>query len=208
MAKSVADLVDLTVLALLAERPCHPYEMQRLIRQRRKEHAAGSPRSLYRAVQRLEREGLIEPAETGRAGNRPERTVYRITAEGRERFQDQLDDLLSVPDTDQPTFATAVALLAHLSPDSAARNLETRAVLLEGQIAEMAAQLVGLGRQLHRVLLVELEYTLTLRRAELHWVRALLADLAGGALSWDPVAIRSGPVPSPGRDAESGGPMT
>ncbi|MBE1490878.1 PadR family transcriptional regulator [Plantactinospora soyae] len=207
MATVVADLVGLTVLALLAERPCHPYEMQRLIRQRRKEQAVGSPRGLYRAVQRLERGGLIESAEVGRAGNRPERTTYRITAEGFEQFQHQLDDLLAVPDTDQPTFTTAVALLAHLSSESAIRALESRAVLLSGQIAEMAAQLAGLGPILHRVLLVELEYLLALRRTELEWVRALRSDIADGTLNWDAEAIRSGTAAPPGPVPE-GGPMT
>jgi DNA-binding PadR family transcriptional regulator len=201
---SVSDLVALTVLALLAERPCHPYEMQRLIRQRRKDHAAGSPRGLYRAVERLERDGLIEQVETGRAGNRPERTVYRITAMGSERLQDQLGDLLAVPDTDQPTFATAVALMAHLSPQSAARALEGRVVLLDGQIAQIRAQLQGLTGRLHRILLVELEYLLALREAELRWVREVNAEITAGELGWDPAAIRAGAGILKAPDAEGG----
>jgi len=198
------DLTAITALGLLAERPRHPYEMQRLIRQRRKDHVVGSPRGLYRAVQRLERDGLIEPAETGRAGNRPERTVYRITAEGLERLPDQLDDLLAVPDTDQPTFATAVALMVHLSPRSAVGALESRAVLLDGQIAELQAQLHGLSHRLHRVLLVESEYLLALRRTEVQWVRALTAEIAAGDFDWDPEAIRSGAGVLPAPDTADG----
>ncbi|WP_211246330.1 PadR family transcriptional regulator [Amycolatopsis taiwanensis] len=201
------DLVALTVLALLAEQPRHPYEMQRLIRQRRKDHAAGSPRGLYRAVERLERDGLVQQAETGRAGNRPERTVYRITAAGAEWLHDQLDDLLSVPDTDTPTFATALALMAHLSPRTAARALESRAVLLEGEIAEMQAHLDGLSRRLHRVLLIEVEYLMALRQAELRWIRALAAEVVNGTLGWDPEAIRAGAgmLPTPA-DTSAGEP--
>lgn len=38
--------------------------------------------ALYRELRAMEREGLIEAARTEKVGNRPERTVYAITAEG------------------------------------------------------------------------------------------------------------------------------
>ncbi|QFY10180.1 PadR family transcriptional regulator [Nonomuraea phyllanthi] len=187
------DLVGLTVLALLSEKERHPYEMQTLIRQRRKDYAAGSPRSLYRAVERLERAGMIEKAETARAGNRPERTVYRITPEGFESLQDRLGELVSVPLPEHPAFTAAVGLLARLPAEVAGAALRTRTVLLEGQIAEMEAQRTGLERDLHRLLLLELEYLLELRRAELAWVRRLADDIATGALAWDADAVRADP---------------
>lgn len=187
------DLTALTVLALLTEKACHPYEMQMLIRQRRKDYAAGSARTLYRAVARLERDGLIEAAGTSRVGNRPERTVYQITPRGREHFADQLGDLLTVPRQDVPAFTAAVGLLAHLAPRAAAQALQTRMVLLEGQIADLEVQLRGMGERLHRLLLLELEYLLAIRRAELAWVTGLAADVANGTLGWDPDAIRSDP---------------
>jgi DNA-binding PadR family transcriptional regulator len=195
------DLTALTVLALLAEKPCHPYEMQMLIRQRRKDYAVGSARTLYRAVARLERNGLVEAVEISRVGNRPERTVYQITARGSEHFAGQLGDLLAVPREDVPAFTAAVGLLAHLAPRAAEQALQTRTVLLEGQIADLEIQLRGMGDRLHRLLLLELEYLLAIRRAELGWVTGLAADVANGTLGWDPDAIRSDPgslVVSPG----------
>ncbi|WP_214322932.1 PadR family transcriptional regulator [Nonomuraea sediminis] len=187
------DLLGLTILALLSERDRHPYEMRLLIRQRRKDYAAGSPRSLYRAVERLQRAGLIEEVETGREGRRPERTVYRLAPEGFEHLQDQLGELVSVPLEDYPAFTAAVGLLAQLPVEAAREALRTRAVLLEGQIAELEAQRSGLGRRLHRLLLLELEYLLTLRRAELSWVRELAEDIAGSRLVWDADAVRADP---------------
>ena len=38
--------------------------------------------ALYRELRAMEREGLVEAARTEKVGNRPERTVYAITAEG------------------------------------------------------------------------------------------------------------------------------
>jgi DNA-binding PadR family transcriptional regulator len=39
--------------------------------------------ALYRELRGMEREGLVEAERTEKVGNRPERTVYAITAEGR-----------------------------------------------------------------------------------------------------------------------------
>src|SRR5215510_9458180 len=48
-----ADVLALTVLAFLTERPMHPYDVQRVIRQRHKDYAIERPRALYRAFERL-----------------------------------------------------------------------------------------------------------------------------------------------------------
>ena len=77
------NLWALTLLSLLRERPMHPYEMQRLIRQRRKDEFLDLKRgSLYHAIGGIQREGLIVPTEISRQGKRPERTVYRLTETG------------------------------------------------------------------------------------------------------------------------------
>ena len=63
------DYIGLNVLALLSERQSHPYDMQRTLRERRLDlhfRLGGLPRSLYHAVDRLARRGLIEPLETTR----------------------------------------------------------------------------------------------------------------------------------------------
>ena len=63
---------SLTVLSLLREAPMHPYQMQRLIHQRRKDAFLDLKRgSLYHNITRLQRSGLIEPVETTREGAGP-----------------------------------------------------------------------------------------------------------------------------------------
>ena len=62
----------LTVMCLLRERPMHPYEMQKLIHERKKDEFLDLKRgSLYQNIGRLER-GLIANLETTREGKRPE----------------------------------------------------------------------------------------------------------------------------------------
>jgi len=185
--RSPGDLISLTVLALLTEQPRHPYEMQRLMRERHKDFAVGKARGFYDAVNRLLRDGLVEPAETSREGNRPERTVYRITAEGREEFAAWLGDLLSTPVTEYPVFTVAVSFLGYLPPRVAEQVLRERVVALEGQLAGSEAALRALREQLHlpRLFLLEHEQTRALRRAELEWVRAVIEDIGAGRLTWD-----------------------
>jgi DNA-binding PadR family transcriptional regulator len=64
-----------SILALLAERPMHPYEMYSLMLERHQDWVVKvKPGSLYHTVDRLARDELVEVAGTERAGSRPERT--------------------------------------------------------------------------------------------------------------------------------------
>ncbi len=190
--RSSPNPLALTVLALLIEQPRHPYEMQRLMRERHKDFAVGKARSFYDAVDRLARDGLVEPLETSREGKRPERTVYRITAEGREEFKSWLGELLSTPVDEYPLFTVAVSFLAYLPPQEAISILEERVVALEGALAGTDASLRALQEQLHlpRLFLLEHEHTQALRRAELAWVRTVIVDIRAGRFAWDIVEWR------------------
>lgn len=190
------DLVALTVLAMLVERPRHPYEIQRLIRERRKDFAAGPPRRLYHAVDKLARDGLIEPAEVSREGKRPERTVYRPTEEGRAEFDSWLAELLTYPVAERPLFEAAISFALGLPPATVLRVLRERAVMLEGQIASLDTQLQGMRQHLPRAVLLETEYALALRRAELDWVRGVAADLGTDRLPWDPAKLSPADPPA------------
>src|SRR5262245_28208293 len=95
---SQPNLWSLTVLCLLRTRAMHPYEMQRLIRDWHKDEFLDLKRgSLYHAIDRLRRDGLIEAVETRREGRRPERTVYRLTDGGEQAVQDWLRNMLARP---------------------------------------------------------------------------------------------------------------
>ena len=184
--RSSPNPLALTVLALLIEQPRHPYEMQRLMRERHKDFAVGKTRGFYDAVDRLARAGLVEPLEISREGKRPERTVYRITDEGREEFQTWLNELLSTPVAEYPLFMVAVNFLAYLPPKEAVSTLQRRVVALESAIAGLDTALRSLQEEFHlpRLYLIEQEYMRAMRQAELAWVRAVIADIRSGRLAW------------------------
>ena len=58
----------------------HPYRMQQLIRERGKDQVVNVRQraSVYQAIERLQRDGLIEVRETQRDENWPERTVSTL----------------------------------------------------------------------------------------------------------------------------------
>jgi DNA-binding PadR family transcriptional regulator len=85
--------VKLVILRLLMERDMHPYEVQQLVKERQMKHyiklASGS---LYYAFEQLEKQGFVEVTDVVRDTNRPDKTVYRITEDGKEEFQRLLLD--------------------------------------------------------------------------------------------------------------------
>ena len=185
MARIRRNLLAFLVLNLLAEAPTHPYEMKRLIRWRGKDQLlAVNLESLYHSIAQLERAALIEPVGTGREGRRPERTVYRATESGLDELRAWMRDLLIEPTNEFPRFIAALAHLAALTPVECRELLERRAIHLQAQIATIEVGLSG-SAHLPRVFVVEAEYALALKRAELAWLRATIDDLKGGRLAWD-----------------------
>ena len=183
--RKVSNPLALVVLALLYERPMHPYEMVSTMRERGK-HESVRLRysSLYSVVEALQREALISPRETVREGRRPERTIYEITDAGREEFLSWLRELLREPVKEFTQFAAGLSFIAGLPPDEAAGLLEARVRLLEEEIGEMRSRLDDAAErfELPRLFLVEAEHELVLREAELAWVRDLVREIRDGTL--------------------------
>lgn len=164
----------------------HPYRLQQLIKERGKDQVINvrDRASIYQTIERLLREGLIAVAETMREEKRPERTVYRLTEEGRETVQDWLREMLSTPGREFPAFPAALSFLPLLTPEDALRHLTERVIRLEGDLARIEATLASVGRMVPRLFLIEDEYRLAVLRTELEWVRAVTADLRAGRLTW------------------------
>ncbi len=187
------DMVALTTLGLLSEQPCHPYEIQRLLIQRHKGYAVGKTRALYRAIEELEALGYIEQLETSREGRRPERTVYRITAEGRDELENWLADLLASPVDEHPVFNIAVGLLGYISQNRAENALTMRVLSLRARLValDVSLKLAQEDLGLPRLVLLELEHAMALAAAELEWVRSLLSDIETGVLVWNEELLRA-----------------
>jgi DNA-binding PadR family transcriptional regulator len=180
----------MAVLSLLAEAPMHPYRMQQVIRQRGKDRVVnvGQRASLYKTIERLQKVGLVAVRETQRDQNWPERTVYELTEAGRDVLLGWMRGALAEPEREFPEFPAALSFMALLSPDDVLSQLERREVWLRADVAELDAELAAVP--VPRLFLVEDEYRLAQRRAELTWVEALVEDLRAGRLTWTEAWIR------------------
>jgi len=182
--RKVSNPLALAVMALLLERPMHPYEMVSTMRERGK-HESVRLRysSLYSVVEALMREALISAKETVREGRRPERTVYELTDAGRTAFLTWLRELLSEPAKEYTQFAAGLSFLPALPPDEAMVLLEERVRLLEEEVQSTRSRLDAVIEDgLPRLFVVETEHELALREAELRWVRGLVGEIEDGTL--------------------------
>ncbi|WP_266378865.1 PadR family transcriptional regulator [Streptomyces canus] len=173
----------LAVLATLWQKPMHPYEIAQTLRRQGKDASTKiNYGSLYTVVQSLEKHGFVEVTDVERQGNRPERTVYGITAAGRQEMTEWMSDLVAFPAKEYPIFETALSLLGVLPPDEVVPLLEQRLDSLEVQIASGRGALEKLYQTLPRLFLVENEYQLHMVEAEAAWVRGFLDELREGTL--------------------------
>ncbi|MFE9692883.1 PadR family transcriptional regulator [Micromonospora sp. NPDC005806] len=180
--RKVGNLTALAVLAVLVERPMHPYEMATTLRGRGKDQDMGIKwGSFYTVVRNMERHGLIAAVESVREGRRPERTVYRITDDGRAELVDWARELVATPAAEQPRFRAGLSVLAALHPDEATALLHRRLAQLEDGISSERETLAAHAQVVPRLFLVENEYDLTIREAEAAWIRSLLAEITSGS---------------------------
>jgi DNA-binding PadR family transcriptional regulator len=181
-----ASPLALAVLSLLEVGPLHPYGLQRLIRQWGKDTVVnvGQRASLYKTIQRLERDGLVTVHQTERDQAFPERTVYALTDEGRRRGREWMIQMLAEPRNEFPRFPAALSFAMLLGPADLQAVLERRSAALATRLAELDAELGGEYAHLPRITLIESEYQRTMVAAELAWVDALAAELRSGALTW------------------------
>jgi DNA-binding PadR family transcriptional regulator len=179
--RKVSNLLALSLLTLLTQRPMYPYEMASMLRERGKDNAIKvNWGSFYTVVQNLEKYGFIEAVEVVREGRQPERTTYQLTDAGRAELMDWMRELLSVPEREHSSFEAALSEAAVLPPDELIDLLQQRLAVLEEANGRIQAELATLVTQLPRLFLIESEYYLSQRRAEEEWVRGLLKEFTGG----------------------------
>ncbi|MCX2950358.1 PadR family transcriptional regulator [Lentzea sp. NEAU-D7] len=174
----------LAVLALLSERPMHPYEMAQTMRERHQEEVIKlNYGSLYTVVESLRGHELITASAVQKAGNRPERTVYAVTAAGTAELHDWLRDLIAVPAKEYPRFEAGISLVGLLPPADALELVQQREAAVGEQLAALAVLLEKLaGMGLPQLAWIELDYRMAVLRAERAW------------LAWFATATREGTV--------------
>ncbi len=138
--------------------------------------------ALYRELRAMEREGLVEAARTEKVGNRPERTVYAITAEGQLELTTLREQAIRPLGSGPDPLGVALLFAADgMDPEELRRTLRTRREMLAIAVAQVAAdreQLMAKG-------FIDVLAAAVMRRAimtteaEIRWHDELDAALAG-----------------------------
>ena len=200
--RPVSNVLALAVLSYLSQRPMHPYELARTLRENGDERSIKfNHGSLYMVVQQLARAGLISEQETSRDGQRPERTVYALTEAGRTEFRDWLRELIGQPEREYPRFVAALSLIAALPPSEVLPLLRQRLDRLAAGRAEIRAVIDGvLADGVPGLFLIEEDYRLAMLTAESEFVTRFIGQITDPATGWGKgwAEFYGEPAPRPG----------
>jgi DNA-binding PadR family transcriptional regulator len=177
-------MLEFAILGLLQQSPMHGYELRKELAQVLGGLRSISFGSLYPALKRLRTAGYITtddpdpgtllpadaPPLTGRRG----KVVYRITAEGKERFAELVGQTGPETYDDGGQFGVHLAFFRHTAADARLRILEGRRRTVEQQREGLRSSLARTRERLDR-------YTLELQRhglesvdREVRWLNELI----------------------------------
>jgi DNA-binding PadR family transcriptional regulator len=169
-------MLELAVLGLLHEAPMHGYELRKRLHDTLGAFRAFSCGTLYPTLRRMSRAGLIEekPESVGERGwSRRARRVYRLTAEGKERFAALAEDC-GPHACEDDSFGVHVAFFSRTPAEARLRILEGRRRRVEERREGLRTLLAGpqhrldrYTRELHRLGLGHSEH-------EVRWLTELI----------------------------------
>ena len=172
-------MLELAILGLLHEAPVHGYELRKQLGLRLGGFRVFSYGSLYPALRRLTRAGLIvedaeQVPETG-AWPRRGRRVYRITADGKERFAELLSE--SGPQSwDDEGFGVHLAFFSRTPAEARMRILEGRRRAVEERREGLRSALAKTGDRIDRYTRELHQLGLDTSEREVRWLNELIAN--------------------------------
>jgi DNA-binding PadR family transcriptional regulator len=170
-------VLELAVLGLLHESPLHGYELRKRLNAVLGSFRAFSYGSLYPCLRTLVARGWI--AEDGPAPDAPALTgrrakiVYKLTAEGKERFQ----ALLAEPGPaawEDDSFGVRFAFFSQTDRDVRMRILEGRRSRLEERLAAVRTSLARTRERLDAYTLELQRHGLESVEREVRWLNELI----------------------------------
>jgi DNA-binding PadR family transcriptional regulator len=172
---------ELVILGVLHRGNFHPYEIKRrLLNAMVQCYTDVDVGTLYYAIRQLAKARLITAVSRERVARGGMRTVYAITAKGKERFQQLLHECFAAQGAVSETLYGAMLFLhlgnLRLIADLLAARIKRQADAIR-KVAEVRGQLAPLLSSGGLHLLDHLDAQ---RRLDQRWLEALFADVIGG----------------------------
>lgn len=173
-------MLEFAILGLLHDSPMHGYELRKRLNALLGAFRAFSYGSLYPTLRRMRAAGWISedlpddtaaaPALTPKRG----KVVYRLTAEGKERFQDLLTEV-GPATSDEEQFGVHLAFFSQTSAEVRMRILEGRRRRVEEKREGLRAGLARTRERLDRYTLELQQHGLDAVEREVRWLNELIA---------------------------------
>jgi DNA-binding PadR family transcriptional regulator len=161
------NLTRLMALGVLAQGgPTHGHHIRRVAEVTSVGEWGGvSVGALYRELRTMEREGLVEATRTEKVGNRPERTIYAITAEGQLELTTLREQAIRPLEFGPNSLGVALTFAVHnMDRGDLRRTMRARREMLAIRVAQITAdreQLVARGH-------IDMLAATNIRRAIMH----------------------------------------
>ena len=172
---------ELLILGVLHRGNFHPYEIKRRLKKAMVEcYTDVDVGTLYYAIRQLEKAGLITVVRQERVARGGVRTVYAISAAGKQRFQELLKEAFAAEGPVAQTLYGPLLFLQFSDLKFVAEQLRARIARETAAIRELAGirkqigSLVATGG-LHLMKHIDLQH-----RLDRKWLHGLLADVEKG----------------------------
>ena len=172
---------ELLILGVLHRGNFHPYEIKRRLQNAMIEcYTDVDVGTLYYAIRQLEKSGLIAEVRQERVARGGMRTVYGISASGKRRFQELLNEQFAAPGPVAQKLYGPMLFLQFANLPLIAEMLRTRITQETEAIRETAEIRKQLGSApatgaLHLMKHLELQH-----RLDRKWLQGVLSDVEGG----------------------------
>ena len=172
---------ELLILGVLHRGNFHPYEIKRRLRNAMVEcYTDVDVGTLYYAIRQMEKNGLIAALRRERVARGGMRTVYGISASGKQRFQQLLNAQFAAEGSVAETLYSAMLFLQFSDLPLIADLLRTRIARETNAIREVAEIRKQLGSTpatgaLHLLKHLELQH-----RLDRKWLQGVLTDVERG----------------------------
>ena len=133
--------------------------------------------SVYGALKRLAAEGLVREVRTERVGNRPERTIYEITQEGRRALAAVRDSALRHLERRDDPFDMALAQSRDIAEEDLEAIVSLRLAALRVQLASYRHQAESADPYVNEAERMVLQHVIARTEAEVRWHTELAARL-------------------------------
>src|SRR5574338_711979 len=180
------------ILGVLQRGDFHPYEIKRRLNNALVEcYTDVDVGTLYYAVRHLVESGDIAPKKKQKVARGGERTIYKITRQGRRRFQELLLERFQEPGMVSQTIYPALLFLDLAELPAVAEILRERLRQTESALAKTQARQKQLGAGLGSGNSHIMEHLIQVRQVDRKSLRRLLRELETGKVrAPQPAAIK------------------